>query len=327
MTINQVATKLLSLDPQAHPARLAFYNFLKNFCRLDSDFNSETLDRFYDFAMLFQQWRSNPQSLGEAIAIDLKAIAGMDLTGSFLNSLHAHQIQWVDIEQDRDFEVMLQAEAKILKERGECIRHISFGKDELLRIRVNESAGKIIIEIKPRLGFINGTQVNLVRPSTQLTYTLDLELYPREVQVIRVSPLKFARFTTDNDEFLVSILQGASFSKTDTHTGRLEDYPELFWALKKLEKHFINPVTDSSYLVTLEECEEALVALKKFHPNRELIAGQALKKAEMYLESVFPNDKALNSLISQLKYQLRRDDAKEPERCQRISPIPPTRSV
>ena len=327
MKINQVAQRLLNRDPQANSARLAFYHFLKNFCRLDKEFTAETLDRFYDFAMLFQQWRSNPADLGTVVAEDLKAIAGMDLTGVFENGLHAHQIQWVDIEQDRDFESLLEAESKLLKERGEKVTLIRLNKSEVLRLRIHESTDRIIAEVKPKLGFIDGPNVRLVRASTQLTYTMDLELSPDDIQVLRISPLKFARFSVSNGDFVASILQGASFSRIEAHNGSLEEAPELFWALKKLEKNFINPVTDSSYLILIEECENALAALKKFHPNREVVASRALKRAELYMENIFPNDKALKTLVSQLQYQLRRDDAKEPERCQRLSPLPPTQSV
>ena len=327
MKINQVAQRLLNRDPQANTARLAFYHFLKNFCPLDQEFTAETLDRFYDFAMLFQQWRSNPAELGTIVAEDLKVVAGMDLTGVFENGLHAHQIQWLDIEQDRDFENLLEAESKLLKDRGEKVRLIQLSKSEVLRLRVHDATGQIRAEVKPRLGFIDGSHIRLVRPNTQLVYNMDLELSAQDIQVLRVSPMKFARFTAKDGIFEASILQGASFSRIEAHNCTLEEAPELFWALKRIEKHFINPITDSSYLILIEEVEAALAALKKFHPNREVIASRALKRAVLYMENIFPNDKALKTLVSQLQYQLRRDDAKEPERCQRLSPLPPTQSV
>jgi len=324
MKLKELASHLLSLDPQRNPARLAFYHYLKNFRRLDEDLTSEVIESFYDRALGFQQWQGSVKELGQTVAADLKSILTRHSLGAAeIQVRHADQVQWIDLIQSADFRDLLAEEGEVFKKEGDDLRLIDLPSGEVLRIRRQAKHGLVRIEVKTRRARVEGRKLRLVRPTTELVYGADLELAQSHVQVLQISPLKFARFSVADDLAAGLILQGAGFTKSDSFTGPIDQCAEVFWPLKALEKYFVNPVTDTYYLRILGDLEAALSALKKFHPNREVIAKDALKKAELYRDRVFADDKVLGGMISTLLLNLRRDDAEGREQCRPIKPLSP----
>ncbi len=295
MKIKEILQHLGKRGLSTSPARATFHNYLKNFCDPEDNFSNDTLDSFYDRTMMFSHWRQKKNELGECIMADLKNIHGASIEGS----LHGHQIQWLLIEQDRDFMELIENENQILKKRSEDIRILNF-EDGILRIR--RADGGIRVEVKSRLGFIEGHQVHLARPSTVLTYTHDLELRENTDQTLQLSPLKTAKFQVQEEMLQGLTLQGVNYSRAGSLMGHLEDSPEVFYRLKKLERLFINPQTDPHYLAITSQLEKAIQLTRTHHPDHRIIGAEILRKAERFAQEVFIDDRRLRDLISTLKF-------------------------
>lgn len=283
----------------------------------------ETLDSFYDRAMTFRHWREHKQELGQLVGQDLKDIPGAELDGA----LHSHQIQWLEIEQERDFLELIEAENTVLQKRSEEIRCLKLDEERTLRIRRSYD-GCTRAEVKGRIGFIEGTRIHLTRPLTSLHYTQGLELKEDVDHFIQLSPLRLARFRMKDELIHGQILQGVTFAKVESVNGHPEDYPEVFFALKRLEKLFINPETDPFYIALTAQLEKAIHLTRIHHPDQQMITTEVLRKAESFARDVFADDNRLSKLISTLKFSIGRNDGSfskpathQVEKCQILRPL------
>jgi hypothetical protein len=309
MTIKDFCSFLLSLEPAKDTARLSFYHYLKNFCRLDEPLSASVLWSFYQRALMFAQWQSPVEKsrLVHVVRSDIEAFhKHFELPAEVVQFRHGNEFQWLDIEILADFEKLLYERVAERKTAGDRVKTLPLNEREALMISV-AAAGSIVVEVWSRKAVLINQRLELAAPMTRLIYNQDLELFEGVAQVFQVSALKAVRFQLQGDVASGHVMQGGTFNRTDSFAGSLDTVPDLFWPLKSLEKLFINPVTDPSYLRVIGELEAALNALKTYHPERRLIAENVLRKAKLFQERVFTNDKVLNGLISSLVFQSRHD--------------------
>ncbi len=304
LTVGQVASLILTLEPQKNPARLAFYHFLKNFLNIEAEFSPNHLDAFYDRAMTIQHWQTNRAELAQVLRADLVTLANRHSVGFDISALvHADEVQWVQIEMASDFETLLSREQQALEEKGEVVRHIPFENNEVLRLRLNPAAG-LVVETKSKTAFIDQAEIRLVRPMTRLVYDGDYELSNQTDQILNISMTRTAVFRITSGKVTGYVIQGHTFAKVENLLGPVQQQWELFQALKKYERHYINPVTDQDYGHLVEQLEKAVNLMKSYHPDREMIAAELVRKGEAALRDLYPNDRLLFSLVSTVQYHL-----------------------
>lgn len=304
LTVGQVASLILTLEPQKNPARLAFYHFLKNFLNIEAQFVPTHLDAFYDRAMTIQHWQTNRADLAQVVRADLTSLANRHTFGFDTSALvHCDEVQWVHIEMPADFETLLSREQQALEEKGEIVRHIPFENNEILRLRLNPAAG-LVVETKSKTAFVDQGELRLVRPMTRLMYDGDYELSAQTDQILNISLTRTAVFRVSDSKINGYVIQGYTFAKVENLIGPVQQHWELFQALKKYERHFINPVTDKDYGHLVEQLEKAVNLMKSYHPDREMIAAELVRKGEAALRDLFPNDRLLFHLVSTLQYHL-----------------------
>lgn len=320
ITVGQLASLILSLDPQKHHSRLAFYHFLKNFLPIESELKPEHIDSFYDRAMTIQHWQLNRGELSKMVKTDLEFIAQRHDLGFAPDTIvHADQIQWLKLEIANDFETLLAREQKLLEEKNETVRHLPLETaGEVLRLRLSQE-GALTVEIKPNYAFIDNGELRLVRPTSRLQYNVEYELAENVEQILQLSMTRTAVFKINMGRLQGYVVQGYAFAKTDNLKGDLEDNKEVFQAIKKLERFYINPVTDSHYHELVAQLEKAISLMKNFHPDREMIAAEVIRKGQIALKSTFPNDRFLFHLVSTLQYHLNQSNGDL--LCPPISPL------
>lgn len=302
LSVGQLASLILSLEPQKSPARLAFYHFLKNFLPLEVEFKPHHLDSFYDRSMTIQHWQIHRKELAQTVRQDLELLSSRHALGfNADNWVHADEVQWIEVELGHDFEALLSREQQILEENDEVVKHVPLESSEVLRIRLQQT-GEMIVESKPRQAFIDQGEIRLVRPTSRLTYDSDYELNSDAVQVLNVSHTRTAVFKMNNQKVSGFIVQGYTFVKTENLNGTIQDHWDLLQALKRYERHYINPITDRDYAHLTEQLEKTINLVKSYHPDREMIANEMLRKGDQALKDLFPNDRFLYHLVSTLRY-------------------------
>jgi hypothetical protein len=270
MTVGQLAQNFLSLDPQKSPARMAFYHYIKNFLKLDDEFRQDMIDAFYDRALSLQHWQANKDQLGEMIRGDLKAIAARHPFGFDVEQIvHAHEMQVIQIEQTRDFAALLSKEVTKMEKNGEKVKSFRLNADknsqifEVLFVRL-QSSGSLIAEIRQNTALLVDGELHLVRPHSRLTYSAELDFEPHIDQFLTTSLMRVARFQVSGSQSAVAgqFIQGPSFHKAENFGSEkalktLTDIPELLHAIKKVERYYVNPVTDPYYQQMIDNFEQA----------------------------------------------------------------------
>lgn len=265
MTVGQLAQHFLTIEPQKSPARLAFYHYLKNFLPLQAQFKPEMIDGFYDRAMCMNHWQINKQSLGEVIKSDLAAIGARHPIGIDLDLVvHSHEMQVIVLEQPRDFAALLAREVTKFEKAGEKVKSFRMngdktaGRQEVMILRLSKT-GSIIVEIRQNIAILVDGELQLVRPHSRLSYNAELDFESNVDQFLTTSLLRVAKFTCGADgKVKGSIIQGASFHCAENFDRRMDELPELFQAVKNIERFYINPVTDTYYQQLVENYEQAL---------------------------------------------------------------------
>ena len=267
MTVGQLAQCFLSIDPQKSPARLAFYHYLKNMLRLEDEFRPEMIDSFYDRALSTPYWQANKVDLSEILRSDLAAISSRHDLGLNLDQIvHADELQLVQLEHVHDLVSLLARDVSKVEMNGEKMKIFSLKQDktgrpqDVLSIRLQKT-GRLIAEIRQNLALIVDGSLQLLRPHSRLTYGPELEFEPNTDQFLMTSLLRVARFQTSGRQGLTlkgSFIQGASFHRAETFERTLEGVPELFQAVKNVERFFVNPITDPYYHQMVESFGQAL---------------------------------------------------------------------
>ncbi|MEQ1663771.1 MAG: hypothetical protein ABL927_00175 [Bdellovibrionales bacterium] len=265
ITVEQLAQCFLSIDPQKNSARLAFYHFLKNLLPLNAPFNHEMIDSFYDRALSMQYWQNNKNALGVSIKEDLLAIASRsDLNINLEQVIHSHEMQIIFLEYTRDFAALLAREIIKMEKNHETVKTFQLKPNkngqpqEVMFVRLQKSK-RVIVEVRQNIGFLCEGEVQLVRPHSRLIYTPELDFEPNVDQFLTTSLMRIARFTASGDEgqFLTgSFIQGTNFHRAESFARNLQDIPELFQAIKNVERFFVNPVTDPYYHQMMENFEK-----------------------------------------------------------------------
>ena len=260
LSVGELAQQFLSFEPQKNPARLVFYNYLKNVLPLQNIFTQDMLDAFYDRTLMLQYWQDNRIPLGETLKADLTAIAARrPLAFEPEQVLHACDLQILTIEQPRDFHALLGKILKKFEQGGDKIRAISLDKamrshaaHEELVIRLQKS-GRLIVEIYSNTAILLEGEPHLVRPHTRLVYNAELDLEPKVDQILATSLMRVARFERSGNKVTGAFIQGTGFQRTETFEAPLKEVPELFQAVKRVERFYVNPMSDPDYSKIYEE--------------------------------------------------------------------------
>lgn len=321
-TVTDLAQHLLRLDPQKNVARLALYHFLKNQRNLETPFTAEVLEEFYRRALYFQYWQSQKAELSKTVQQDLISYPGP--IGFDLDQVtHAGEMQIVAIEQFKDLQAIVEKYLQQQKTAGEKFRLVRLSEQRIMALHLS-AKGDLKVLVFPQLCVIRqGTLIPLA-PLTRLYYNAALELEPQREQMLEVSEMVTAHFRLAGQSCDGHFLRGYAFQRAEVFNDLITQAQELFFALKSTERHFINPQSDPFYQELVSVLEHGTHVLKSRHPEALTVATNALKRGRLALKSIFPNDKLLLLLVTNLEFLL---NSKSPsqgsrkEEWQKLSPL------
>lgn len=252
ITVGQLSTHLQTLEPHKNPARLTFFNFVKLGLPQDIEFKLDHIDLFYDRVLGNQYWQTNKNILGEQLKRDLNELATrVNLPIDFSQIVHANDMQLVNIEYARDFASLLAKQVSKMESAGEKVKSFRLpnersGQQEVLFVRLQKD-GSLIVEIRQNTSIVVDGELQLVRPHTRLIYDAELDFEFGVDQVIQISPMRLCYFRltqSDSQKIKGHYVQYPHLQCTETFDKPLREATELFHAIKKIERYFVNPITD-----------------------------------------------------------------------------------
>lgn len=300
-SVSQFAQYLLKLDPQRNPARLTLYNFIKHVLEPNLPLTPAVIQNFYARALHFEQWQNDSQHLGEVVRSDLigylKKHALEGELEAWKTLRHADTLQVVPLKVFQDVQDLLENEHQARLKTGDQLRYIKLSESQTMALLLSPS-GNLEVKVYPHMAIVWGCHLRLMSPISQLYYSPELELAPHVRQVLEGSVLTTHCFHVDVDGVHGLITRGATFQKFETFIrAKMSETQDLFYSLKRLERHFVNPRSDPHYREIINRLERANRMLE--NPTVEHIseAERALSRGRLALKNIFPNDKLLSHLI------------------------------
>lgn len=303
-SVTQLAQFLLTLNPQAHVARLSFYHWVKNFLDLNAELKASMIDEFYSHALLNSYWQTHQKLLGETVAHDLSLFGhSQELSFDPKGVRHSHQFQIVELSHAQD---SLAAITRYFEDRepGRKVKILPINPQKILTIQATSHHG-LIVQVFSQIMMVNGAHLQPISPLSDLRYDPHLELIPGAVQILQTGHSNWSRFQLDEDGCHGLSVTGYTFQKTEAFLGKnISHYPELYYGLKQLERFYIDLNSDPLYQELISLLERALNMAGTTHPEAYNLANTALKKGRLALKNIFPNDKLLRLLITNLEYRI-----------------------
>lgn len=308
-SVSQFSQYLLKLDPQRNPARLTLFNFLKAVMDPNLAFSPSVIQAFYARVLQFEHWQSDSQNLSETVRSDVQSFVVQYVpekeapTWSVLR--HPDSLQLVPLKVFQDLEDLVDTEHQARRKSGDQVRTIRISDNQILTL-ILAATGNVEVKVYPNLAIVWGPRLRLVAPVSQLHYTSELELMPHVRQILEGTLLTTHCFHVDSEAVHGLITRGYSFQKFETFIrANLTETQDLFYCLKKLERHYINPQSDPYYQEMVSRLERANRLLNSNHPDGLSTAERALNKGRLCLKNVFPNDKLLSLLVTHLDYGIK----------------------
>ncbi len=300
-THEEFAKFILKFNPQNNAARLALYNYIKNFTVLDSDFQIKCIDQFNRKVLQFEYWRKEVRELSREVQYFVKKFSenvGIELP--IWRPADRMQPIFIDNKEDR---------AEILKNFL-----ISHKLDKTTSI-IHDTKASYLVTVLPE----SGVQVaildhwfvirdGLLEPlhiDQFLYYDSRLEPALEMRQSIEVAPQTLAQFKVGMEGIEVSCIHGMTFKKIKAHRiSKLHEDKHIYFAVKKVERHFVDRTTDPLYLDVVSKLEDALYRVESQGIKAKDFAIQALELGENFYSHAFPDDKMIPHLLEDLKLLL-----------------------
>lgn len=292
---------LIQLGPQKNLPRQTIYNFFKNFYDLSLPLSDLIFEDFFRTVYRFPFWQERQKEFSDFLRQDLFPFVKtfqVQVNQDYL--LQLSQAQILSLKNKSDFEEVLKRYKKKDLTEGRSLKIFQRPTKDLLCLHISPNE-QITVETFQSICLVLKGDLIPLAPLSKLVYNSQLELLPQalhwlETEVVTVAAIQV---TTQGCEAL--FLKTPTYQKIDTYSGPIYRSPSLFYALKGLEKFYVNLKTDPFYTQLLRSMEEALEALNSLHPNGEALAGQALRQGRMILRHLMPEDQLLQLLCHSLE--------------------------
>lgn len=319
--IRVFAQHLYSQNIQANLALLTLANFFHHYPDPTAELNGDVIMEFYFRALEFPYWQKNRKELSKEVRAQLESFLRHRKAGINLEKLvHAEELQVIEIESPREFQIVAENHFKSVEKTGECRKVIPLEQQSLM-VHILEG-GAVKIRQLLHLACLHRGQLKPF-PGLVLHYNRRLELEPNHPQSLRLDAFSAAHFQQTSNRFKTEVLKGYNFRRHEQlETETLQKNPKLFYALKRLEKHFIDIHSDPFYKSLIHRLESSARQIQ-LNPHQDLEpALDAYEQGRLAVQEVFPDDKQLELLVKDLGHHLilawqsnksgKKDKAEEP---------------
>ncbi len=105
LKVSHLVRFVQELKPQSTPARLTFFNYIKNLCDPEASLTPDLIDQFFLSALDYAHWYSHRNQLGHEVELLLE-----NFNSYFQNQFPIHFVRFpqtnqiIDIEQNQDWQ-------------------------------------------------------------------------------------------------------------------------------------------------------------------------------------------------------------------------------
>lgn len=305
---------------QLYQAQQALLHYLAYFTEPEQDFDEALLEDFFSHCLDYAHWQQNKTQLSQDIESFLETVGTQHTLGLSLADIKwPHETQIIEIENQRDMSDVLQCYLNTIckQEKYRLINDI----DKRMLAIILHPDHSLSVQMFDRKMMIRHGQIEPLKKNLQLHYTANLELKTLTSQRLELAPFVTAQFRLNEQEETLLTSETNSLGREYQVSGNLvrgylaqkiytlnaqplNAFPKLFFAIKRLEQHFIHRQSDPFYQNVISGLERSIELIKRQDPDAIKESMDILAQAQNAYEYVFHSDKLLSLLIKELQYTL-----------------------
>jgi len=292
---------LLLLNPQTRPAILSLYNFIRNFTDHNLPLTPEIMKRFYLKALSFEHWQKNISELSQETHETLEKFLGTEIKNPLWSSLiRCDKLQIIKIQNKFDqLEVIKQYISQI---QPQTQFRIFSDKGAMAHAVIIHPQGNVTVLSFDDTAYITEGQLTPLNLNRKIEYTKKLELSTQNTQMVQVSPFITAKFVSKNNIISGDLIRGYTFQnyrRIEIH--ELHQEPQLLYAVKRIERFFIDRSSEPLYLELIQVLEQTIDFLRKDLKGSLELAQKAYVRGKNALDNIFIDDKVLDVLLKDIQ--------------------------
>ena len=296
--ISQITQELLAFGLEKNTYRRVFYRFLKYFYPSRANFGRACVKNFYSTMARLNNWQVAQKSIDSYMQLELAQLAEryrLDFKAEdFLN------LQLCSLNNTHDVKQLIGTRLKMYKNIQIYFLH-SCSRQHIVMLRKPQYGFKI--ESYTNKAFVVNGGLQCLSPGTQLYYNAGSELMSKRRQFYWCPIMGWALFEQQSSSYRGVLVQGPHLRPHKFSTTLQPPHSDLFYAIKNIEKHFIDPASDSFYQSVLKKINFAHQALQSRHPDARALAAEVLREV-VVAKDLFVHHASIQNALCDLKTQL-----------------------
>ncbi len=303
-TTTHLARHMLSFEPNKDAARLCLYHYLIHHCQPDTPLTPQLFEDFSRLALTFEHWQNQAPALSQELQYILQHYnETFMLDWNLKDFVFPDHWQVVPIKNSIEgihiFEKWLETHAP----EGSKNR-VFYTRDKNYIILSQSPSSEVTVIHSSPLMLIKKGELQPLTMNARLHYNDQLELTPNKTQYLKVDQNSYARFSLQNKTIQGMIIRGYVFQNKAQLQGRLNEFPEVYYPLKKIEQYYVDRKTDPDYQELVQALEKSIELFRLQHPEAESFGEAALTRGRSALENIFINDNVIQALVDQLRHEI-----------------------
>jgi hypothetical protein len=289
---------MLSFQPNKDAARLCLYHYLIHHCERDTPLTPALFEGFCRMALLHEHWQQHAVDLSQELQYTLQHYnETYSLDWSMKDFVFPDHWQVVAIKNSIEgihiFEKWAAQEGE-----GQC--RVFYTRDKNYIILSQAPNGDVtVVHSTPHM-LIQQGELKPLSMAIRLHYDANLELKPNVAQYLKVDAHSYARLRFQGKSLQGMVIRGYIFQNKSEPHGKINQFPEIYYPLKKMEQYYIDRKSDPDYQELVEALEKSVELFRLQHPEAGSFAEAALERGQDALENVFINDNVIQALVDQL---------------------------
>lgn len=303
-TTTHLARHMLSFQPNKDAARLCLYHFLIHHCERDTPLSPQLFEQFCRMALMHPHWQDHAVSLSQELQYTLQHYnETYMLDWSMKDFVFPDHWQVVAIKNSIEGIHIFEKWASQNTEKGSKNR-VFYTRDKNYIVLNQSPSGEVtVIHSTPHM-LIQKGELHPLSMAIRLHYDENLNLKPDVTQYLKVDPGTYARFRIQQKNLSGMLIRGYIFQNKSEPTGRINQFPEIYYPLKKLEQYYVDKKSDPDYQELVQVLEKAIELFHLRHPEAESFGEAALERGRSALENIFINDNVIQALVDQLVQEM-----------------------
>lgn len=302
-TTTHLARHMLGFRPNKDAARLCLYHYLIHHCDQETPLSSQLFENFCRFALTFEHWQTNSMTLSQELQYTLQHYnETFMLDWSLTDFVFPDHWQVVSIKNSIEGIYIFEKWAEKNMEAGSKTR-VFYTKDNNYIVLSQNPQNEVTVTQASSLMLIRKGELEPLSMGTQLHYGQNLELRADKTQYLKVDTNTYARFRSHKKNIKGMIIRGYIFQNQKEMSGKINEFPNIYYPLKKVEQYYVDRKSDPDYIELVTVLEKATELFQLNHPEAQSFGQAAFERGQSALENIFINDNVIQALVDKLARQ------------------------